>query len=120
MPTTLNLGEAVSKTKVTTIPGHSSWVREVSHASGMRCGVNNSTSPLLRLSPFTALKNPQHNSLRAHRLNDSKRGRHKKGSISISVTRSYSAIRVQADQEYLWYWVGTHEQYNVFTGSRRK
>jgi hypothetical protein len=65
------------------------------------------------------LKNPSHPGLRTHKLKDSKKGRHHNGSVSISASRHVSAICVPLQDTNLWYWVGSHEAYNGFTGSGR-
>lgn len=59
---------------------------------------------------------PDHPSLRRHRLIDKKSGKHAPDSISVSITMQYRAIYVSADGMNVWYWIGTHAQYNSFTG----
>ena len=54
--------------------------------------------------------------LRNHELEDSKKGRHQKGSRAVSVTFRYRAIYVSDDNVNEWYWIGSHEDYNDFTG----
>jgi len=66
------------------------------------------------------LQDPSHGALHAHELKDSKRGRHKQGSISIWVSYRYRAVCVSTATQNLWYWVGSHESYNSFVGSRKK
>ena len=63
-----------------------------------------------------------HPSLRLHQLGDTKRGRHQAGSISVSISRRYRAIYVVRkdgdDTVNLWYWIGSHSDYNSFTGRK--
>lgn len=54
-------------------------------------------------------------------LYDTRRSRHRTGSRSIHVTLRYRAIYVidkgkngDEDEQYCWYWVGSHEDYNNF------
>ncbi len=62
---------------------------------------------------------PNANSLRIHNLTANKRGQHQDGSISVSVTMKYRAIYVKAaDGMNVWYWIGTHADYDVFTGKK--
>jgi hypothetical protein len=62
-------------------------------------------------------QNPRHPSLRYHELEDRKRGKNMPGSRSVSITMQYRAIHdVAPDGVNVWYWIGTHAQYNRFTG----
>lgn len=63
--------------------------------------------------------NPRHPALNDHPLGDTSRGRHRIGSRSVRVTRSYRAIYVIDGPTTVWYWIGSHEDYNNFIGSRR-
>ena len=78
---------------------------------------------------FEAFKNdPFEPTLENHGLSDSKKGRHRKGSRAVSVTRRYRAIYVEDDNQRfvpslpkrvnVWYWIGSHEDYNNFIGSK--
>ena len=60
--------------------------------------------------------NPAHLSLRVHELADSKKGHHVSGSYSVSITMQYRAIYVVVDGINVWYWIGTHADYDRFTG----
>ena len=62
------------------------------------------------------LQNPQHPSLRLHRLEDNRQGSHRPHSISVSVSRMYRAIYVVDGATNVWYWIGTHADYDQFTG----
>jgi hypothetical protein len=60
---------------------------------------------------------PNHPSLRVHDLQDRKKGSHRGGSISVSITMRYRSIFVVGDDGVnVWYWVGTHAEYDRFTG----
>jgi hypothetical protein len=62
--------------------------------------------------------NPAHPALRHHDLQDRKKGSHLPGSFSVSITMQYRAIYVEADDgQNVWYWIGTHSEYDRFTGS---
>jgi len=63
-------------------------------------------------------ENPSHPSLRHHALADSKRGSHVPGSFSVSVTMQYRAIYCKVDDVNVWYWIGTHAQYDKLAGRR--
>lgn len=61
-------------------------------------------------------QDPQHPILCSHPLHDTKKGRHRKGSIAVSITLRYRAIYVVDGQTNVWYWIGSHEDYNNFVG----
>jgi hypothetical protein len=61
---------------------------------------------------------PYRKSLRRHDLKPNRRGKHRDGSISISVTLGYRAIYVPADGINVWYWIGTHADYDTFVGRK--
>jgi hypothetical protein len=65
------------------------------------------------------VQNPAHPSLRHHGLDDTKKGRHKVGSFSVSITMQYRAIYVIDNGVNVWYWIGTHAQYKTFTASKK-
>ena len=44
--------------------------------------------------------------------------RHKKGSRAISITCRYRASYVVSEGVNVWYWVGSHSNYNNFIGSK--
>jgi hypothetical protein len=62
------------------------------------------------------IRNPRHPSLRLHALRDNAKGRHRKGSLSVSVTKTLRAVYVVNDGVNDWYWIGTHAEYDAFTG----
>lgn len=68
----------------------------------------------VRFKQFVA--NPRNVSLRLHRLKDHARGQHLPGSYSVSVTMKYRAIFFIDGQVNVWYWIGSHADYDLFTG----
>ena len=62
------------------------------------------------------LANPHHPILGNHQLTDTRKGRHRKASRAVSVTRRYRAIYVTDGESNVWYWIGSHEDYNDFVG----
>jgi hypothetical protein len=64
------------------------------------------------------LRNPDEPSLRRHELKKSRRGQHREGSISVSVTLRYRAIYVIDGDTNVWYWIGSHSDYNRFVGGK--
>lgn len=62
------------------------------------------------------LEDPNHPVLDNHMLHDSKRGRHRRNSRAVSITRKYRAIYVTDGPTNVWYWIGSHEDYNNFVG----
>ncbi len=63
-------------------------------------------------------KDPHHPSLRLHSLEDSDKGRHRKGSLSVSITMKYRAIYAVDGETNVWYWIGTHNDYENFIGKK--
>jgi hypothetical protein len=63
-------------------------------------------------------ENPTHPSLRSHPLGDDGRGRHRPGSVSVAINMQYRAIYVVDGDTNVWYWVGSHNDYDVYTGRR--
>ena len=45
-------------------------------------------------------------------------GQHEAGSVSVSITRQYRAIYVRQGEVNVWYWIGTHADYDTFTGRK--
>lgn len=62
------------------------------------------------------LENPRHPSLALHALKDNIKGSHKDGSFAVSITMRYRAIYFVDGDVNVWYWVGSHADYNRFTG----
>lgn len=63
-------------------------------------------------------ENPAHRSLRHHELRETKKGQHHSGSYSVSINMQYRAIYLQSeDGVNVWYWIGSHADYDVFVGS---
>jgi hypothetical protein len=63
-------------------------------------------------------ENPAHRGLHLHELDDIHKGKHRAGSKSVWITRRYRAIYVEEPGINVWYWVGTHSDYNIFTGRK--
>lgn len=63
------------------------------------------------------LEDPSHTSLRHHALKDTDKGRHRAGSFSVSITMRYRAIYVRDGETNVWYWIGSHSDYDRFTGA---
>ncbi len=61
---------------------------------------------------------PQLSSLRHHELKDRKTGSHRPGTWSVSITMQYRALYVKNGDIHIWYWIGTHADYNRFTGGK--
>src|SRR5262249_54337027 len=64
------------------------------------------------------LRDPNHPSLCNHELVATKRGRHMEGSRAVSVTQKYRAIYVTQQGINVWYWIGTHNDYESFIGRK--
>jgi len=54
--------------------------------------------------------------LRNHSIGDNQQGRHRKGTRAVSVTFRYRALYIVDGDTNVWYWIGTHEDYNDFIG----
>ena len=70
------------------------------------------------------LADPHAPALHNHELEDRHKGRHKLGSRSARVNVHYRAIYVVVPGKQgkpdvnEWYWIGSHEDYNNFTGAK--
>lgn len=63
-------------------------------------------------------EDPSHPALRQHSLKDNKIGQHKPGSFSVSITMKYRAIYTRDGDTNVWYWIGTHADYDNFIGDK--
>jgi hypothetical protein len=63
-------------------------------------------------------RDPAHRSLRLHKLKDLKRGHHRRNSFSVTITMPYRAIYTVDGTDNVWYWIGTHADYDVFVGKK--
>ena len=63
-------------------------------------------------------QDPLDPALENHPLQDTRRGKHRKGSRAVSVTARYRAIYVVDGDTNVWYWIGSHEDYNNYTGRK--
>jgi hypothetical protein len=61
-------------------------------------------------------QNPNHPSLRPHTLKPTKKGQHWSGSISVTIAKNYRAIYAARNGVNIWYWIGTHGDYDTFAG----
>jgi mRNA-degrading endonuclease RelE of RelBE toxin-antitoxin system len=64
------------------------------------------------------LRDPSHPMLGRHTLDDIARGRHRSGSWSVRITQKYRAIYAVDGNTNVWYWVGSHNDYENFTGRK--
>ena len=61
-------------------------------------------------------RNPEAKSFRLHPLHNRKATSHKDGSFSVSIGGKYRALFVVDDEVRIWYWIGTHSEYDTFVG----
>lgn len=61
----------------------------------------------------------------SHPLIDSHTGHHRPGSVSVRIGPRYRAIMAidrgedgLGELQYCWYWIGSHESYNKYVGTR--
>jgi hypothetical protein len=73
---------------------------------------------LVRAACLLFDRDPSHPSLRHHALRDSKRAKHVPGSFSVTPTMQYRALYVVQGGVNVWYWIGTHAEYDRFTGQK--
>ena len=66
----------------------------------------------------TFLEDPFDPSLGLHELYPAKRGKHYPQSFAVSVTFSYRAIFVIDGNTNVWYWIGSHSDYDSFIGKK--
>lgn len=67
---------------------------------------------------FRAFVNdPANKALCHHKLKNTSKGKHRNDSYSVSIDMQYRAIYVIDGDTNVWYWIGTHSDYNKFTGS---
>ena len=64
-------------------------------------------------------QDPLDPALENHPLRDTHRGQHRSGSRAVSVTIRYRAIYIVDGDTNVWYWIGSHEDYNSFCGSKK-
>jgi mRNA-degrading endonuclease YafQ of YafQ-DinJ toxin-antitoxin module len=63
------------------------------------------------------VNDPTHPALRRHHLKSKKTAEHWDGSYSVSVTMQYRSIYAVRNGCNVWYWTGSHSDYNRFIGS---
>lgn len=59
---------------------------------------------------------PKHPSLNCHILKKTARGQHRTGTRAVCVNRNHRALFYIDGQVNVWYWIGTHADYDLFTG----
>jgi hypothetical protein len=59
---------------------------------------------------------PNAASLHSHPLKDTAKGRHRLGSIAVWINQKYRAVYVVDGDTAVWYWCGSHNDYENFTG----
>ena len=64
------------------------------------------------------VQDPSHPGLRSHPLSPTRRGQHLPSSISVTVTTNYRAIYIVQNGVNVWYWIGSHSDYDTFTGRK--
>lgn len=64
------------------------------------------------------LADPSHPSLRLHALVDTARGQHRSGSFAVYLGKKYRVIYHIDGDTNVWYWIGTHNDYENFTGKK--
>lgn len=64
------------------------------------------------------LVSPSQAPLRHHLLADSDKGRHKLGTYSVTVAAKYRALYVVDGNTNVWYWIGTHNDYENLIGKK--
>ncbi|MEW4568507.1 hypothetical protein AB1L88_11640 [Tautonia sp. JC769] len=66
----------------------------------------------------TFQRNPDHPALRRHQLDDMAKGRHRSGTWSVSINMKYRALYVVDGDTNVWYWVGSHNDFENFVGRK--
>ena len=59
---------------------------------------------------------PKHPSLNCHILKKTARGHHRVGTRAVCVNRNHLALFYIDAQTNVWYWIGTHADYDDYTG----
>ena len=77
-----------------------------------------SIAKLAELAFRKFLEDPYAPALHNHELEDTSKGQHRLGSRSVYVNLRYRAIYVVDGNVNVWYWVGSHEDYNNFIGAK--
>ncbi len=58
-----------------------------------------------------------HPMLHNHKISPSGSGRHRPGTRSVWINREYRALYVVDEGVNIWYWIGSHADYNTFIGN---
>lgn len=62
-------------------------------------------------------EDPLHPMLHNHPLSNIKKSQHRDGSRAVWITHRYRAIYFVDGDTNVWYWCGSHSDYNTFTGN---
>lgn len=65
-------------------------------------------------------EDPSHSALRCKQLANKKNTPHCDGSFSVSITMRYRSLFVVDGDTNVWYWTGSHADYNTLIGSKKK
>ena len=63
------------------------------------------------------VRDPSHPALRLHDLRENRRSSLVRGSVSVSINMQYRAVYFVDGDTNVWYWVGSHAEYDRLTGS---
>ena len=62
-------------------------------------------------------QDPNYPAFRRRYLHDTGKGQHARDSLSLSINMQYRAIYVVDDDgQNVWYWIGSHADYDKFVG----
>ena len=64
------------------------------------------------------LRDPNDPMLHIHELDATHRGQHRPGSRSVRINLQYRALYVEDGGTNVWYWIGSHGDYDTLTGRK--
>ena len=70
------------------------------------CRLTGDEQKAVKTTAFDLQLNPAHPSLQLERLKFDSRA------WSVRVTRNFRAVARRYDDDWLWFWIGSHEEYN--------
>ena len=73
---------------------------------------------LAKLAFSQFVENPAYPSLCLKQLADDGRGRHRRPSWSVRINKKYRAIFTIDGERNVWYWIGSHNDYDSLVGRR--
>lgn len=56
--------------------------------------------------------------LHNHSLHDCRKSPHRDGTRAVSINYHYRALYVVEGDTNVWYWVGSHSDYNIYCGGK--